>query len=465
MVLIAGRAKPKQAVVLESPDGRRLTYGATSPNVRWFAGQAYDMVTVVKPAPGYWQLSQHTPEEGKVILITDLKLLCPHVPLEPGADEALVVGATLTDNDQPVNNPDILSQTAITGELLTAGRDPVRIELHPPHPEDSSWWPPGTLMGRFPPVLTSGGWRLRVMAQGKTFQREQNYYLNVNSPWYQVELAPQEAGQPYRLICQPHPGRRPENLSAWLNIQSPSGMVTGNLFIPPAGSGFMLPLAPELPGAYLISLQFTGHTPDRRPLVLQPGPWHLDLPDAAASRKSLPLESKESSLKLPRLPQIPWLAFLTNIFGGSALIFLAILIILAGLSITAIVAAVRWRRRGGKTVKVFQNLGGSSETFDVPLEKLNLLLKAQVESLEKERSRLKAALDELQKERDRLFQENSQLSNSLDNQSKTSMDSIKVIGELEQRLQDAETEAKSVQEEYMALFARSQREKDTLKKQ
>jgi hypothetical protein len=45
------------------------------------------------------------------------------------------------------------------------------------------------------------------------------------------------------------------------------------------------------------------------------------------------------------------------------------------------------------------------------------------------------------------------------------MDSIKVIGELEQRLQDAETEAKSVQEEYMALFARSQREKDTLKKQ
>jgi hypothetical protein len=38
------------------------------------------------------------------------------------------------------------------------------------------------------------------------------------------------------------------------------------------------------------------------------------------------------------------------------------------------------------------------------------------------------------------------------------------MGELEQKLQEAELEAKAVQEEYMALYARNQEEKQGLKK-
>jgi hypothetical protein len=38
------------------------------------------------------------------------------------------------------------------------------------------------------------------------------------------------------------------------------------------------------------------------------------------------------------------------------------------------------------------------------------------------------------------------------------------LEELEKRLEDAEREAKGFQQEYMALYARSQEEKNTIKK-
>ena len=101
---------------------------------------------------------------------------------------------------------------------------------------------------------------------------------------------------------------------------------------------------------------------------------------------------------------------------------------------------------------------------DMDPEKLNLLLKAQVESLQKEKGKFLADLEAMRQEVEKLVAAKEELEARLGKPSKEYQQKAKVIKELESRLEEAEKEAKSVQEEYMALYARSQKEKQGLKK-
>jgi hypothetical protein len=98
------------------------------------------------------------------------------------------------------------------------------------------------------------------------------------------------------------------------------------------------------------------------------------------------------------------------------------------------------------------------------LREEKLMLLARVETLLHEKAALEARLKEMEKRLQQLAAENADLLKKMEQQSLIFREKARVIGELEKKLQEAEHEAKAVQEEYMALYARSQGEKRVLKK-
>jgi archaellum component FlaC len=87
-----------------------------------------------------------------------------------------------------------------------------------------------------------------------------------------------------------------------------------------------------------------------------------------------------------------------------------------------------------------------------------------VEALTKEKAQLTAALEEKNAQFNQIMAEKADVESELERFREKFQGSSKTLEELEKKLDDAEREAKGVQEEYMALYARNQREKEGFQK-
>jgi hypothetical protein len=445
-ILIVTRSQQDKPVMLENPKGKKL--GQASEGARWFAAPTFDMVTLPQPEPGNWRVSGHKEGDGKIILMTDLKLECPHLPEEAGADEDLLAGALLKDKDQPVTAPEVLNQTTFTAELQPEGGKPVELEMGNPPLEQKDFWPAGARLAKFPPFNHPGLWQLRIRVLGKTFQRERNISLKVAAPWYKTQAVTRDGLSQVEFL--PSPGREAAELAGWFNISAPGRGISGKFVQPPPGQGFCLALPSDLSGPFLVNVQLSGATASGRPLVLEPLPVQVDLAPgtggAGIGPSSADAATSQGAKVVSRSRKWFWGVL------GLAVIAVGLL---GG-------AAYLYRPR---VLRLFQRRPTEEDVPDnMTPEQHVLLLRAHVEKLQKEKGVLQADLKELREERDKLLAAKEELEARLGEPSRDYQEKSKVIKELEKRLEDAEKEAKAVQEEYMALYARSQKEKQVMKK-
>jgi hypothetical protein len=470
-IVVVTRSTQGKAVTLVSPKGEKINPAAKTAGVRWYSAPTFDMVTIPRPEPGNWTVSGHKAGEGKIILMTDLKLDCPHVPEEAGTDEALLAGALLKDKEKPVDAKEVLSPTLFTAELQAEGGKPLQLPLGPPPLEQRELWPAEARVAKFPPFATPGVWHLKIRAQGKTFQRERNFSIKVSIPWYKVkEISGDGPTQVEYLLS---PGREVAQMVGCFSIINPDGGVAGTFGQPLPGSGFRFSFPPELSGSYQLNAHLTGATASGRPLVLQPPPVNVNLAAGAAAKgqkKADPTADmgpkKAAAASDPKIGQKsadgPASAATAAPVPRSRKWLWFVVLGVAGVAITLVTVAYTFRPKALSFLILKPTEKNISD--DMSPEEQNLLLKAHVEKLLKEKAQLLKNLDEMREKIEKLTAAKEELEARLGQPSKEYQEKTKVIKELEQRLEQAESEAKSVQEEYMALYARSQQEKQTLKK-
>jgi len=468
-ILVATRASQGKPVVMSTPKGQKL--GPASKGIRWFSAPTFDMVTLPKPEPGNWTVSGHKEGDGRVILLTDLKLECPHLPEEAGADEALITGALLVNKGQAVTLPEVTNQTVFTAELQAEGGKPVQLPLGNPPADQKELWPAGTRLARFPAFGAPGVWNLKIKALGKTFQRERNISLKVTHPWYKGQAG---TGEPGQVEFKPSPDRKASQLAGWINISDPAGGIAGKFVQPQPGSSIRFAMPPNLSGACWVGLELTGVTASGRPLFLRPAALQVNLSPTAASaaggstsaaaaaapgakNQAAAAEIGPKGQAAASSPgSTGFLSRHRKLLLAAGLGLVAVMMVLLTIAYLFRPPALRFLIIGGR--------GGDVITDDMPMEKQNLLLKAQVESLQKEKNKLLADIGEMREQIEKLTSAKEELEAKLGEPSQEYKEKSKIIKELEQRLEEAEKEAKSVQEEYMALYARSQKEKQVMKK-
>ncbi len=450
-VVVAARSVPGKGVVLTSPRGAKITPRTRVKTIRWVACQAYDLITISHPHPGVWSLARARPEDSRVFLDTEVTLTAAGTPREVGEDEVLMVTVALQSHDKTQARPDLLTGTQFRAELHISQNISLTAELQTPQPRGSPASPPESRVGQFPPLHQEGEGTLRLLALGKNFQRQVSLPITITRPWYGVVPAAGETPGAPPLRFQPARERHPEQVGGTLTLKSAQGSLAGAFINPAPGAEVILDQLPGCSDPCLADLHLTGTAPGGRPLVIASSPRRLGAPGKVIdpppdpSPKPIPGEKTQVSGPLSLTHKIKrrwvWLA----LCGVGLAVFL-----------TSAAFLVRWRWEADGPEDE-EGSGGSSQT--------NILrLKAQVEALDKGKAQLQDALKEKNSQLDLLQAEKADLQAALERVSEKSQANIKSLEELEKKLEEADQEAEGVRQEYMALYARNQREKETYKK-
>jgi len=155
-------------VVLETPDGRRLTASAPGEGVAWRPEDGYDLVTVRSPATGTWRLAGVADPDNRVMIVTDLGLKTDDLPRYLLADEGLDVRFHLTEAGEPITRTDFLDVVEASVDPGT-GAAPLEATLSEALSFEAS----------VPATGQPGEIALAIIAEGGTFQRVVNRRVTV----------------------------------------------------------------------------------------------------------------------------------------------------------------------------------------------------------------------------------------------------------------------------------------------
>lgn len=167
------RGRGTQATRLVSPAQKPIGRDDRDQNIRWHHEANYDLITVKKPEPGEWRLLADLDPDNQVTVVTDLGLRLAEVPGSIRAHEAVTFSASMTEKGEAVTNADFLSLIKIR---LRQADESGRTRAWDFEPDPAR---PGTFKRTIAEGLKPGKHTFRIIADGRTFQREAEQRIDV----------------------------------------------------------------------------------------------------------------------------------------------------------------------------------------------------------------------------------------------------------------------------------------------
>lgn len=176
-----------------SPSGVKITKGSSNSNVRWFSGKKFEVVTVVSPEVGHWQVIGLSKNEGFATVLTDLKLVTDWpASVDPGQTELLQV--RLYESEKPVVLPEMTGTIKYAFQITPTDRvsEPIIRELLEDQGEHGDRRARDGIFSTEVMLEEPGDYRLRVLARAPTFERHQEVLFRVRAPLIILELVNRE---------------------------------------------------------------------------------------------------------------------------------------------------------------------------------------------------------------------------------------------------------------------------------
>lgn len=151
-------ATPTQLI---APDQQKLTKNTTSKTLSWLESPAYDLITVEQPLSGEWQIEATIDPDNQVMILTDLKFQIDTLNSFMAEKQSVPLKLHFTEQGKLITRPDFLKLVKIT--LSIDQQKPVNIL-------------PISMEPGFFSInlneLAQGKHQLKIIADGKTFERE-----------------------------------------------------------------------------------------------------------------------------------------------------------------------------------------------------------------------------------------------------------------------------------------------------
>ncbi|MBI5741780.1 MAG: VWA domain-containing protein [Nitrospirae bacterium] len=171
VTIVATKDTPDTTIQLTSPQGSKYSYRNKTPEIGWFISDNFDMITIQKPAEGKWQVLFSSGKNNKAYVITNLGLMTNFNELYPLFGETLDINVWLEKEGSPVKGKDILDKIEFYYELSRPDGETIRLQ-----PLDKG---DGVFTKKIE-LYTAGNYRLRLVADGKSFQREKSFTFKVS---------------------------------------------------------------------------------------------------------------------------------------------------------------------------------------------------------------------------------------------------------------------------------------------
>lgn len=426
-------AAPRHRPALIAPDGRVLPAGRPAPGLRWQAGEGYFLADMKDPAPGWWRVSAAAPDRWRCLVDSTAPL---RVWLPAGPLTAHLRPWMAADWEGPGPLIFSLQWQRPDGTFRT-------LELTEPSSAPPSGLPTGARLGLLPQALAPGSWQVRVTATGPEAIRTRLFRLSV-LPARGGLRAEGEGG--LRLEVEDGP---PGGWQGWLGLHSPASGWAGRFVRFSPRGGRLEPLTGLPPGSYLLASELWGAGAPGLPPVWRPAPVAFSLPALrAAPGLGPPASPSGLRAKVSRL-----LASRPSASAKSPARRLALGLAWAGLvgGLALLLALALMMRRAPET--------GAEEP-----PAASLLAGEQLQAILAERARLAAQVEELERALAQLSRENESLRQELEARSQAIQEKARLASQWQEEALKAQEEARLIQEEYTALYARSQRDKDALRR-
>jgi hypothetical protein len=170
VTIVATKATPETIIQLDAPDGQGYTYKSRNSGIKWFLSNKFDMITVKLPVEGRWEILFSTGENNKAYVITDLKLRTSFDHMYTIFGRPMDISFWLEKENEPIKEKNVLDKIDVFIELT--GPDGKLEKLEPFDKGD------GVFMRKIAP-FTAGNYKMKIAAEGKTFEREKTFIFNV----------------------------------------------------------------------------------------------------------------------------------------------------------------------------------------------------------------------------------------------------------------------------------------------
>ncbi len=169
-----------EELYLIDPSETRLSAEDATDNITWFKGKQFDVVTVVSPQVGDWQISGLPSRDSFATVLTNLKLVTSWPSIINSGDRNLLQ-ARLYEADKPVFLPDISDVARYAFQITPTDRvsPPVVREALNDEGKNGDKVMRDGIFSSYVKIEEPGEYRLDVIARLPTFERSQQIPFNV----------------------------------------------------------------------------------------------------------------------------------------------------------------------------------------------------------------------------------------------------------------------------------------------
>jgi uncharacterized protein (TIGR03503 family) len=179
---------------VRSPSGKLYSSTDHPAEIKWFRGQKFDVVTILKPEVGDWRVEGLVSSEGFATVLTNLKLVTDW-PASINVGNPVLLQARLYEADKPVVLPEMSGTTRFAAQIIPTDRvsEPILREgLY----DDGTHGDKIARDGIFSYSITfdePGERRLQIVANAPTFERRQQILFRVKPRIIELTVSDEES--------------------------------------------------------------------------------------------------------------------------------------------------------------------------------------------------------------------------------------------------------------------------------
>ncbi|WP_439133666.1 VWA domain-containing protein, partial [Pseudomaricurvus sp.] len=173
---------------LLSPDGEEYQFEEKATDVNWYRTDQYDLVTLQQPVEGEWQVLADVAPDSRITIVSNLNLFLKPLPNNVFWDQTLDLSLLMQDQEGTITDADFLRLLTVTGAVHQLEQDG-DAEVGKNETAAKEVWQK-VLSGEVPPTdgiysaqldvfHQAGGYKLTVVVDGKSFQRQLTHYMQV----------------------------------------------------------------------------------------------------------------------------------------------------------------------------------------------------------------------------------------------------------------------------------------------
>lgn len=168
---------------LVTPSGKKVSVVEPGFGTKWFSGKKFDVVTVMQPEPGNWQVNGLLQNDSFATAITNLRLITDF-PQKTYSGEPITIKAQLFDGERPIVLPDMTGDIQYAFQVTPTDRvsEPIIREFLNDDGKDGDERARDGVFSARINLEEEGEYKLRIVARAPTFERNQQIPFRIRPP-------------------------------------------------------------------------------------------------------------------------------------------------------------------------------------------------------------------------------------------------------------------------------------------